>query len=242
MNGYNLIAYNKRGTDGSEHLDEGDYYSNEMINVKYETPQKYCKDKDVLDLGCGTGYFTYKLATYAKMIIGVDFAEKLLEKANKKGKDFKNCNILLIQGDITKIPLKEDRFEVVYCYATLYYVEDVESTLIEMNRVLRRGGMAIFELGNKYSINTLLVMNSDVISYHISPLKMQKIIKNAGFEIVEHRAFQIFMWRYIPFLRNKISKIISRKINGRMLDEIISSLPMLRNFAFRHFFVCKKRD
>ena len=243
MNKNNLAAFEKRGFDSSEQLDKAAcFYSSGLVNIKYNYLVKYCKDKDVLDLGCGTGYFTFELINYARKVVGIDFTEKILEKANKKAKKSGNSNVSLIRGDGSKIPLKANQFDVVYCYAALYYVKDVESALIEVNRVLRKGGIALFELGNKYSINTLLVRNSDVISYHISPSKMNKIIKNAGFEIVEHHAFQIFMWSYIPFFRNKVSKIISRKINGKMLDEIISSLPMLRNFAFRHFFVCKKRD
>jgi len=218
------------------------HYWRTLQHIKREYLEEYCKNKVVIDLGCGTGEFTFIAAEYAKKVAGIDFAGKMLEKMKKRMQQFEKPNIYLLQADITKLPLKENNFDVIYSYSTLYYIKEIEVLFYEMNRVLKKGGFAIFELGNKFSHNTLLVKKSNLISHHISTSKMLMIIKSTGFKVVEHRAFQICMWNVIPFMGGTLEKKVSKKINEKMIDEIISSLPILRNFAFRHLFVCKKEE
>jgi hypothetical protein len=108
------------------------------------------------------------------------------------------------------------------------------------------------DLGNLYSLNVIAVR-----SYHkelgwaqqfpISVPEMKRLIRNAGLEIVEHRAFQILpLWgadrpRWLKFaLLPAWTELLKRKIAGRMIDEWISSVPFIKLLAFRHLIVCKK--
>jgi hypothetical protein len=44
-----------------------------------------------------------------------------------------------------------------------------------------------------------------------------------------------------PLLWSGWTRLLAKQINGKMLDEWISNLPVLKLFAFRHIFVCEKR-
>jgi hypothetical protein len=47
-------------------------------------------------------------------------------------------------------------------------------------------------------------------------------------------------WWLKPLLHPVWTRLLAIRIKGRMLDEWISSLPLLRRFAFRHVLLCEK--
>jgi hypothetical protein len=75
---------------------------------------------------------------------------------------------------------------------------------------------------------------------------MVRMIHDAGMRIVVHRKFQLLpMWgdrpSYLKWLMlPPVIAFMAREIGGRMLDEWVSSLPLLRRYAFRHVFVCER--
>ena len=91
--------------------------------------------KSVLDIGCGEGNF---IGYNPKIITGVDHNERSLEICRKKGYSVKYANV-------TDIPFKDNYFDAVYCSHVIehLYPKDAHRLLIEMNRVLKVGGMFI---------------------------------------------------------------------------------------------------
>lgn len=56
-----------------------------------------CADKQVVDLGCGTGLSGAAVAEYAFFLTGVDLSAKMVEEAEKK-----DCYDLLVVGDVVE--------------------------------------------------------------------------------------------------------------------------------------------
>lgn len=54
---------------------------------------------------------------------------------------------MLVRGDITHLPFRDDTFAGVHCAHTLHLVDDWHGALREMMRVTRRGGALLFGLG-----------------------------------------------------------------------------------------------
>lgn len=95
----------------------------------------------ILDLGCGSGFFTRILAVQCKMdITGVDTDKKLLEGARKVAKK-EGLDIKYEVGDITNIKLKNNSFDIVMCDIMLEIFKDITKPLKEMKRVCRAGGI-----------------------------------------------------------------------------------------------------
>jgi hypothetical protein len=75
---------------------------------------------------------------------------------------------------------------------------------------------------------------------------MNRLLDEAGFAIIEHRAFQILpLWgdrpKWLgPLLRPQCKWILQKQVRGKMLDEWISNLPVIKHLAFRHIFVSEK--
>ena len=49
----------------------------------YEFAEKYCKNKIVLDFGCGTGYGSYFISKIAKKVIAVDISKEAIDSCKK---------------------------------------------------------------------------------------------------------------------------------------------------------------
>lgn len=85
----------------------------------------------VLDAGCGDGVFARAVA--APVVVGVDAAEAMVERARERGVDAR-------QARIEELPFADGEFDVVVCNWVLYHLPDLDAALAELVRVLRPGG------------------------------------------------------------------------------------------------------
>lgn len=103
----------------------------------------------ILDLGCGSGRNFLKvdgLKWYA-----VDFSGKMIEFAEKKGKEI-GIDLDARVADCGEIPFADDYFDAVICYAVLHCVDSTEArrkTIEEIYRVLKSGGEALISVWGK---------------------------------------------------------------------------------------------
>lgn len=95
----------------------------------------------VADLGCGTGGAVALLAPHLKRVIGVDREQKMLDIAAQR--TAAAHNIELRCGRVTELPLPDDSVDATLCMLVLHHVEDTETALAEMARVLRPTGRAV---------------------------------------------------------------------------------------------------
>jgi len=225
-------------------------YSETLLKIRLDLVRQYSPaDATVLDVCCATGKHLQGFLGTMHSGVGVDFSFHYLQRAvSDLRQDPSSANVKFLCCDATQIPLRSNSFDVAYSFSALYQIPQVESVIHEMARAVKTDGVCIFDLGNLYSLNTIVLeAYPDLPDHcHISLARMKKNIRDSGLYIVEHRAFQILpMWSDRPkwlglFLLPVWTRLLSKKIAGRMLDEWISSLPVLKFFAFRHVFVCKK--
>jgi demethylmenaquinone methyltransferase/2-methoxy-6-polyprenyl-1,4-benzoquinol methylase len=97
----------------------------------------------VLDACCGTG----DLAVAARKagageIVGVDFSERMLERARRKAPELE-----WVQADVLKLPFDDSSFDAVVVGFGVRNVEDLGAAVLELRRVLRPGGrLGILEI------------------------------------------------------------------------------------------------
>lgn len=110
--------------------------------------ERFATDKDVLEVGCGTGLVMRRLQKFAKSVKGVDLSPGMLEKAKARGLDG-------IVGSATDLPFPDASFDVTCSFKVLAHVPDIEKALDEMTRVTRPGGVVIAEFYNPTSLRGL---------------------------------------------------------------------------------------
>jgi demethylmenaquinone methyltransferase/2-methoxy-6-polyprenyl-1,4-benzoquinol methylase len=101
------------------------------------------KGDRVLDAACGTGDLAIAdLKAGAGKVTGLDFSEKMLERARAK-----RTSIEWLQGDMLALPFADETFDAATVGFGVRNVENLELGLSELRRVLRPGGrLAILEI------------------------------------------------------------------------------------------------
>jgi demethylmenaquinone methyltransferase / 2-methoxy-6-polyprenyl-1,4-benzoquinol methylase len=96
----------------------------------------------VLDACCGTGDLAVAASKAGGRVTGLDFSERMLERARRKAPELE-----WVQGDLLALPFDESSFDAATVGFGIRNVEDVEAGLRELRRVLRPGGrLAVLEI------------------------------------------------------------------------------------------------
>jgi len=109
-----------------------------LIFQTLETELPDWREKEILDVGCGTGAILQRLGNPEKNV-GVDLAEEAVSLCHRRGL----TNVR--QGDICALPFGDASFDAVICSSVLYHqwVSDLAAAVREMRRVLRPGGLLL---------------------------------------------------------------------------------------------------
>jgi ubiquinone/menaquinone biosynthesis C-methylase UbiE len=105
-----------------------------------------------LDLGCGTGWASRRMARVVKggEVVGVDVADEMLRRAEAASTGISNVRYLW--GWAESLPLSDNYFSKVLSVESFYYYADQGAALDELRRVMAPGGR-LFILINLYKDN-----------------------------------------------------------------------------------------
>lgn len=101
-----------------------------------------------LDLGCGTGNYTFWLYEQGCSVIGIDISKKMLDTAKiKKHAD----KVAFLHGDIACLPFEKETFDLVIGNIVLEFTEKPKEIVKEAMRVVKKGGRIVFGFIGKES-------------------------------------------------------------------------------------------
>lgn len=96
----------------------------------------------VLDAACGTGDLALAARAVGGDVVGLDFSERMLERARRKSAD-----VQWMRGDVLALPFDDAAFDAATIGFGIRNVADLEQGLRELARVLRPGGrLAVLEI------------------------------------------------------------------------------------------------
>lgn len=93
------------------------------------------QENRVVDVCCGTGDLALADALAGGRVTGIDFSERMLERARRK-----SDSIEWVRGDLLALPFLDESFDAATVGFGIRNVEDLEAGLRELARVLRPGG------------------------------------------------------------------------------------------------------
>ena len=96
----------------------------------------------VLDACCGTGDLALACERAGGRVVGLDFSERMLERARRK-----SATVEWVRGDLLELPFEDGSFDAATVGFGVRNVADLERSLRELRRVLRLGGrLGILEI------------------------------------------------------------------------------------------------
>ena len=92
----------------------------------------------LLDVACGGGLLAPHLSGLGYTHVGVDLSASALAQANDHG-------VTGVRGDVTRLPFRDETFDVVVAGEILEHVTDLPAVVAEVCRVLRVGGTLVID-------------------------------------------------------------------------------------------------
>lgn len=150
----------------------------------------------VLDLGCGAGWATRKLAKAvdglsangeAGRAIGLDISDEMINRARDANKDVPGIGFVC--GPADHLPFESGSFDKVLSIESFYYYPDQDKVLDELRRVLVPGGK-LYILINLYTENhySLRWVGELKVAVHArSEKEYISMLERHGFKAVESR-------------------------------------------------------
>lgn len=155
------------------------------------TQQYLNKNSDVLEFGCGSGSTAIIHAPYVKQIVATDISEKMIEIAKKNADECKVKNILFQQNTLERLVSQEKYYDVILGLNILHLLEDVDSSIDHVYKLLKDNGVFISSTSLIGEVNVMFRWLISIMQFvHLAPYVacltkkqlINKLIK-AGFSI-----------------------------------------------------------
>jgi len=193
------------------------------------------KGSVVLELGCGTGVFSEKLAAQGTRLIAIDISMALILKASNK---LRGKNVQFIVADIENLPFKPGVFDAVVGISVLHHLS-LSIACQQAKVVLKKGGRISFSEPNMVNPQIFLQKNIPYLKRLLgdSPDETAYTRWQVNSVLVENgfRNNKIFLFDFMhPLIKPLLIPLIDRA--GRNMEKI----PVLREIAGSIFFAGEK--
>jgi SAM-dependent methyltransferase len=107
--------------------------------------------KNVLDIGCASGYYSQYALKSGANVTAVDVSQKMLNTLVKK---IKSDKLTIHRADIAQpMPfLKANSYDCVIASLVMHYIKDWEPLLAELYRVMKKGGRLVISTHHPIAI------------------------------------------------------------------------------------------
>lgn len=127
----------------------------QMLFHKYAIPEQ----GEILELGCGTGKMTRRLASLGYVMTAMDNAQEMLEIAAETPQD----NVVYVLQDMTSLQMTGKVDAVISICDCMNYVtksKDLLATFERVRECLKKDGLFVFDMNSLYKYETLLGDNT----------------------------------------------------------------------------------
>jgi len=161
---------------------------------------------NVLDLGCGNGWFTALLAENKNLeIVGMDVNIAELKQAVRV---LQHTNLSFVFGDIFKVQFSENSFDYITLNASIQYFENLELLMNRLFKLLRSNGEI-------HIIDSPFYKNSELAN---AKARTVEYYTNMGFPKMSHAYFhhswpEISKWNIEILYKIKKQNVLSKFLN-----------------------------
>jgi len=163
------------------------------------------QDKDILDVGCGTGAVSRRLVKKGARVWGLDYSPGMLAAAREISQEKEG--LTFVEGSAESLPFEDNSFDCVTTAFSFHHYPDAMDALKEMRRVLKPGGRVYLCDATRNGMLSRAILrgfhhvlakrrihthNEDDRYYTYGELK--SLVEKAGFREVKARLICILPW------------------------------------------------
>ncbi|GIO22063.1 class I SAM-dependent methyltransferase [Oceanobacillus sp. J11TS1] len=152
------MAYHKMAEVYDQFMDNVPY-DDWIVMIQQMIAQATRPVQSIIDLGCGTGIITRKLAAAGYKMTGVDLSSDMLEKAQQE-LDSLNT-IKWMEADITALKHSNQHYDMaISCCDVMNYITDLESverTFENVYRLLEADGVFFFDVHSLHTVEDIYI-------------------------------------------------------------------------------------
>ena len=127
-------------------LEEGeDTYQEKVIRPNLLRVLNVKPGEEILDVGCGQGYFSRELAKAGPKVLGIDIAGELVRLATQQAGE-RETYLVLSAEKMTGI--QDNRFDAAICVLALQNIKNMSAAVLEISRVLKPNGRCVLVLNH----------------------------------------------------------------------------------------------
>jgi ubiquinone/menaquinone biosynthesis C-methylase UbiE len=176
-----------------------------------------------LDVGCGSGTHSIRLAERGFKVIAIDFSEHILATARENIQASGVADrIMLKRANILALDLPDGAVDGVLCWGVLMHILEIERALSEICRVVKRGGLVVISEGNMQSAQTTFVR----LSKNLRGKTAGGVVTPAGLETWAETPAGILLTRQanLRWLKERLNQhgfVIAKHIAGQFTEAYV---------------------
>jgi ubiquinone/menaquinone biosynthesis C-methylase UbiE len=136
--------------DWNKNYSKSILFSERLEKIKKLTFSIQLENKNVLDIGCGSGMISAYFCEKGSSVFGIDISENMIHQAD----DFvrsRNFKATFTIGDATKLQFPDNYFDLISCISVIEWLDNDAGALSEIKRVLKKDGFAVVSVPNQSS-------------------------------------------------------------------------------------------
>lgn len=135
--------------------------------------------EDVLDLGCGPGHITKKIAQITEgTVMGIDISQGMIEQAISSNSELSNLRYSVMDAENFELPMN---FNVIVCNSTFQWFKNPEQVLIRCFNALKQGGRIGIQAPATQLYSPNFVAAIEKIRMHPNTQEVFKYFRNPWF-------------------------------------------------------------
>lgn len=200
-----------------------------------------CRNKHVLDYGCGLGSYTFYLAKHGAIVTGIDISNVSIEQDKKtalREKVSENVSFLVMNAEELKF---DDEYFDMVCGGSILHHLNLNKALNEITRVLKPNGKAVFvePLGHNPFINLYRRLTPNLRSTDEHPLLMRDFkLMQSYFGHVDIRYFHLTSLLTIPFRKLAVFAFLLK--TTEIIDRLLFKLAFFKKRAWQAVIMLSK--
>jgi len=146
----------------------------------------------VLDAGCGFGRHAWFAAHYGAEVVAMDLASDAVDAARRNTEGLFNLHV--VQGDVHRPPLRQERFDLVYSLGVLHHTERARQAFRRLGELLRTGGrMSVWMYGPRQGVASLATRGLRQFTTRMAAEQLHMLSRGlaGGLRVFSHTPFRL---------------------------------------------------